>query len=125
MKHYYICANRDSPYCVFFKNNEVYVFSTTSHKLLLRIKFIKKFIGKSIDDSNGYGVAGPEYNGNTIIVETSPLHYTYIGDLVSKFITKEPILKYISDIGNNLCPYPYAITKNFTYLIIEDKIIPN
>ena len=44
-----------------------------------------------------------------------------------KIITlkNDMIKSYISPVGNSDVPYPYIIGKNYTYLILENKIIPN
>lgn len=86
----------------------------------------KIFIGKSprnkwTEFSGGYG---NEFDGNTILLETNDNEYVFIGSEVFSFKTKGEIVDYISIVGNNDVPYPYAIDefKNI-YLLIENVII--
>jgi hypothetical protein len=74
----------------------------------------------------GYAKKGTG-KGNTILLEVLPNEYVYIGNEIKAFQTKQDdmIIKYISPIGNSDVPYPYAIGKKFTYLILENKYIPN
>ena len=55
--------------------------------------------------------------------------YIYIGSEIYSFTTgngkENAIVKYISPIGNNDVPYPYAISGKYTYLMIEDVILDN
>ena len=53
--------------------------------------------------------------------------YVYIGgDMVSSFMTNDNIYEYISNMGNNLCPYSVAtgdknyclLTPNFKFIMI-------
>ena len=62
------------------------------------------------------------FNGNTILLyickENNKYKYMYIGgDQVCSFLTNDRIYKYISNMGNNLCPYSIAIGyENIYYL---------
>ena len=40
-------------------------------------------------------------------------------------IKDDLVKKYISPVGNSDVPYPYIIGKNYSYLILENKYIPN
>ena len=53
----------------------------------------------------------------------SLLQYIYIGELIYRFSTLEPVIKYISNMGGNGSPYPYASTKSHTYLMVENSYI--
>jgi hypothetical protein len=79
-------------------------------------KYKKIFIGKH---SKKYGnPAEDAHIGNSILVELKPLTYLFIGHDIEQITTKEPIIKYISTMGRNLVPYPFALTENYTYLIL-------
>jgi hypothetical protein len=124
---YYICDNRDAVYCVVDDSpkKSVYVFNTDDKKLILEIKnVIKVFPGKALNEDIA-DVYGPKYKGNSVLVETTIGYYIYIGSEIFSFRTKEPVIDYVSIIGNNLVPYPYAKTNNNVYLMLERKIIPN
>ena len=66
--------------------------------------------------------------GNSILAEISSGKYLYIGESVFTFNTgpesKSPITKYISPVGNNDVPYPFAVDDRFAYLMIENVKIP-
>lgn len=119
---YFICNNRDSPYCVELKKNQVTVYSTFDFSIVYQINSpIKTFIGKSISDNAE--VVGKKWNGSTILVQVDDLKYIHISSRIREFKTSEPVIKYISNIGNNLVPYSYAVTKNFIYLLEYNVII--
>ena len=44
----------------------------------------------------------------------------YICDKIFKFKTKEPINKFVSQMVNSFVVYPFALTENYAYLIIEN-----
>lgn len=104
----------------------------------------KIFIGKSelnkmTEFSGGHG---PEFDGNSILLElgNNPRNdkgvstayttakednkYEFIGDKVFSFSALGQIVKYESPVGNNDVPYPYAIDEHGNiYLLIEDVIL--
>lgn len=101
----------EDDYSIFF-DNEVGVF----HSLEI-------FIGKSdknemTDFSGGYG-----RHGNSILLrlksELELYRYVYIGTNVFEFFTDEPVTKYISSVGNNSVPYPYAESDHWCYSMSE------
>ena len=74
------------------------------------------------------------YDGNTILlkvgIENGKNKYVYIGgDMVCSFMTSDNLYEYISNMGNNLTAYSFAVgmenyyllTPNFSY-IKKDKI---
>jgi len=60
------------------------------------------------------------YHGNSILVETNPLHYTEIGMTIFSFTTDDPVTKYFSRMGNNGVPYPVAVTKTAFIFFLEE-----
>lgn len=88
----------------------------------------KTFIGESpkikmTEYSEAYG---DQFTGNTILIKIGDNRYKHIGKTIIEFITEHEIIKFVSPIGNNDVPYPYAIDiKNNYYLIIEGVIIMN
>ena len=122
MKEYFIHDNGGRPFKVHInKNINVYKYldmDDYSKKPVLFIKdFINFFIGKSplnsiTEFSGGFG---KDFDGNTILVHTKEDEYIYIGESIFKFYSFSPIIDYVSPVGNNDVPYPYAIDKEGNY----------
>jgi hypothetical protein len=96
------------------KNNMVYDYLFTFKKIR------KVFVGRS---SKSLGlVAGKKFDGNSILLKQTPYDYIYIGDCIFSFTTeKDEIIKYHSPVGNNGVPYPFAISKQNTYLMLHSS----
>jgi hypothetical protein len=91
-------------------------------KLVYECHARKIWIGKSYVSpmtkySGGYG---KRFDGNTILVQISATRYVYIGGDIYSFESPQ-IINYLSPVGNNVAPYPFAETKN-GYLFMLDKI---
>ena len=92
---------------------------------ILRVVPEKVFIGKSPRNhmtrySGGYG---SEFDGNSILIHVSDLDYIYVGDKIFRFTAETRIVRYVSPVGNNLVPYPYAVDENDSfYLMIENVV---
>lgn len=127
--------NGATPFKVMITPDKIFVFycdvddnmKCQFDELVLTIKNYRDvFIGYSPKNkmtifSGGYG---PKFNGNSILVETKKLTYTYIGESIFEFKTHDPIIDYISPVGNNDVPYPYAIGEDNIYLMLYNKYIP-
>ncbi len=77
------------------------------------------FIGKSVlnDMTKSSGGHGDKFDGNSILIKldgSGPSKYVH-GIVVFEFTTDEPITKYVSSVGNNSVPYPYAESQNWCY----------
>jgi hypothetical protein len=71
--------------------------------------------------SGGYG---SQYDGNSILVETSDRECCFIGTCIRRFETAGPIVRFVSEVGNNCVPYPYAVdVSGRCYLLIEDVVL--
>lgn len=73
--------------------------------------------------SDGYG---PEFDGNSILLEMDPKEKTYIfiGSEIFSFQSFDKIVKFVSPVGNNDVPYPYAIDEcGNCYLLLEDVVL--
>lgn len=57
--------------------------------------------------------------GNTILVCTAPLEYVWIGRHLERFTTPTPIRHFYSPVGNSDVPYPYAVTDDEVFLLLE------
>jgi len=85
----------------------------------------KVFIGKSEKEK---GETGSYYDGNSILVEFNNDHesdiwkYVFIGSEIFSFESKK-ITKFVSNIGNNDVPYPYAIDVDNNYYLMLDYVI--
>ena len=137
-KTYYVHSNRNRPFkVVMIDENKVHIYkdqakiwekSIFEDTPILEFDVERIFIGtspknKMTMDSGDYG---PKNDGNTILLHTKDNEYVYIGAEVCMFKTETDryITQYISPIGNNDVPYPYAIDNDQNYyLIIENVII--
>ena len=88
----------------------------------------KLFVGKSpltpmTEFSGGHG---KDFDGNSILFQTESLRYVFVGHVIYSFDAISPIVSYVSEVGNNDVPYPYAVDeRNNVYLMIEDVIVKN
>jgi hypothetical protein len=146
-KPYFIHDNGGRPFLVYVKsssgNNVVYIykkdpkyhFDTTDNiaefqytKLVKKYNPSKIFIGNSprnkmTEFSGGHG---KKFDGNTILLHLSDNKYVYIGDGIWSFKSLYPIVKYVSPVGNNDVPYPYAVdNKRNYYILLENGIVNN
>lgn len=86
------------------------------------------FIGKSPlnEMTECSGEYGESFDGNTILIKTNLNEYVFIGNSVFSFDTNSPVISYVSPVGNNDVPYPYAVLENGNvYLMMEDVILVN
>lgn len=91
------------------------------------------FIGKSpVNNMTKFsGGHGPDFDGNSILLQMkrkpydlpNEFMYIYIGESVSSFKTTSPIVEYVSPVGNNDVPYPYAIDQEGMYYLITEGVI--
>ena len=95
-------------------------------KLVLQTKYKTLFNGSPLPKGEDKVAFEP---GNSILIYVNGNKYIYIGHEIYSFETASgkdnEIIKYISPIGNNDVPYPYAISEKNTYLMIEDVILDN
>ncbi len=140
VKKYATQDNGSNPFLVVISENKIIIFKATDlyendKKLRKKMfneeikfepwsecmkidKFTKVFIGKNSKKYTccpNYG----SFTGNSILVELKPLKYIFIGHVITSFVTKEPIVKYESVMGNNDVPYPFALTENYIYLMLH------
>ena len=98
--------------------------------LIFEFKYKKIFTGDPIPSIFTESKSGYLFEpGNSILVCISVGKYIYIGSEIYSFETgkgiDDEIIKYYSPIGNNDVPYPFAVSRNKTYLMIEDVILDN
>ena len=105
-------------------NGDVYVYKYDKCKfdqpfLSFQAKHI--FIGKSrvwrMTEFSGAGDSSG-FDGNSLLLECEDNEYVYIFGLeILKFETEDKIIDYISLMGNNMCPYTFAVGEKYTYFI--------
>lgn len=89
-------------------------------------KYSEVFIGKSPKNNTTKfsGGHGKEFNGNTILFKIGKNKYRHVtNNRIYTFTPKEHINEFYSLIGNNDVPYPFALTNDYAYLLIENKYI--
>lgn len=134
---YAILDNGGVPFNVKIKGALVEIYKNTydygKERLTKYMEFIltynteKVFIGRSIKNemTEFSGAYGPKYDGNSILLQLKN-QYIYIGTEIYSFVPLAPIKTYVSPVGNNEVPYPYAIDiKNNYYLMNGNVIILN
>lgn len=87
-----------------------------------RFTFQRVWVGKSpkleMTEHAFNGGYGPEFDGNSILFDLGKNKYMKVGESVTLFNTSSPILDYVSPVGQNDVPYPWAVDKaGFYYLL--------
>ena len=126
----YVLENNCSQLAATFKNNGMIKVqkqedASKDGEIIYEVHPLESFIGKTTlcDMTEFSGARDKElFDANTILLnigkENNKYKYIYIaGDQVCSFLTNDKIYKYISNMGNNLCPYSIAIGyENIYYL---------
>jgi len=123
-KYTYLTHNNgDRPYRITIKESKLIIINdNNNNEEILSINTNKIWIGESpltkmTEFSGGYG---PKFKGNSILLYIDN-YYIFIGHKVYSFKTEYEIINYVSEVGNNDVPYPYAVdTENNYYLMIEE-----
>jgi len=128
IEEYSILKNSEIFYKIFINNKTktIKLYQLNDNTLVLNVKhFDKIFIGKSKKNkltslSKGFG---KKYDGNSILIKLKENTYLFIGQIIYYFTIDEDeeILSFYSPIGNNLLPYPYAISNKNVFFLIESK----
>ncbi|OLP90954.1 Pentatricopeptide repeat-containing protein, chloroplastic [Symbiodinium microadriaticum] len=67
---------------------------------------------------------GAIFDGNSVLLHVGGLKYVFIGVVVFAFTAKSRITAYVSRVGNNDVPYPWAIDEQgWRYLMIESVVL--
>jgi hypothetical protein len=68
----------------------------------------------------------PEYKGNSILLRLSAGKYMFIGHEIFEFetVSGDEIEKYVSEMGNNGVPYPFAVGKTHVYIMLDHESVP-
>lgn len=122
-------SNYARPYQVTICNYTVRVIDTKTQLEIAAVQSHTTWLGESpITDRTMFsGGHGNRFLGNSILIELNNNirhNYMFIGHVVFTFIANSKIIKYVSEVGNNDVPYPYAIDENNNfYLMIEDVML--
>jgi hypothetical protein len=72
------------------------------------------------------GGFGPEFDGNSILLHIQDNQYVFIGTKIFAFEALNTINRFVSPVGNNDVPYPYACdVLNNIYLMTENIVLLN
>lgn len=120
--------NGGRPFKVWYKHPTVQVYQAgRGGKLLMTFRTDQFLVGMSplnsmTEYSAGYG---SEFDGNSIIARVgSDNEYIHVGSEIFKFKALAPIVKYLSPVGNNDVPYPWALDAlGNVYLMVENVIL--
>lgn len=99
------------------------------NNLIKSYKPLDIFIGTSEfnEMTNFSGGYGTRWDGNSILLrvgQENEFKYVHIGIVVYEFVTDEKITKYVSSVGNNCVPYPYAESLNWVYCMSDRERSP-
>ena len=130
MTKIYITENIWERYGVIFQNNGYVKVQKFEHiskdkNTIYSVKPMRIYLGKSqVCNMTMFPGAFDKkvFDGNTILLilseENEKNKYVYIGgDMVCSFMTRDNIYEYISNMGNNLCPYSVATGEENYYLL--------
>lgn len=87
-----------------------------------KAKYIYK-ICKKYNDVKNVRLGKSEKYIHDVLISTSKHNHIHVGKKIIQFKTKNPVKKYVSNMGNSQVPYPYVWDGNYYYLIIENVII--
>ena len=127
-KTYYTHNNGGRPYMVVVTSDGVHVYDNLTGSVLYVFDDPERvFVGESPRTqmtvfSQGYG---PEFDGNSILVHIKGCEYAYIGSKFHLFETDSPIVKYVSEVGNNDVPYPYAVDERGRFYLMVENVVLN
>ena len=126
----YITENNCECYGATFQNKgwikvQKFIDGSLDENIIYTVNPMETFLGKSQSCSmtalSGAFIKGC-FDGNTILlkvgIENGKQNFVYIGgDMVCSFMTSNNIYEYISNMGNNLCPYSVATGEENYYLL--------
>ena len=91
-------------------------------------EYARVFVGKCPEEPAAFDSreAYAEFSdGNSVLIHLGSDRYMFVGAEIRTFEAVDPIVGYMSPIGNNDVPYPYAVGSTHTYLIPVGKRISN
>lgn len=123
---YYTHFNGERPYKVLIVNNNVSVFENDPGGPRVYSNIVQRvFIGKSpLNETTEFsGGHGPRFDGNSFLFHEEGLTYVFVGEVIRRFTAKYPIVTYVSPVGNNDVPYPYAIDESGRYYLLIENVV--
>jgi len=125
IKTFNIHYNGDIPFNVEINGNMIEVFSNNYKTPILVRNARTIFVGESPKNSmttfsGGYG---PEFMGNSILLELEDNQYEFIGKNIFSFTSLAKIIHFVSPVGNNDVPYPYAIDKDGNIYLLTEHVV--
>jgi hypothetical protein len=95
---------------------------------ILHFRATTVFVGESPENdmTRFSGAYGPEFKGNSILVkeQNDTLDYVFIGEEIFRFRALASVASFVSPVGNNDVPYPYALDiDGRVYLMIADAVM--
>lgn len=112
---------------VYRDNKHVHIFDDEMLEPVLidTIQAKEIFIGRSPQNrmtmfSGGHGSA---YLGNSILLCTENNEYTFIGDCIYSFTSLSNITEFVSPVGNNDVPYPFAFDEQRNLYDMNNRVI--
>lgn len=101
-------------------------YGSELRELWRSFEYQRVFIGK---DPSETARPAPEkawwHGGNTLLLKTGNKEYVCIMSEIFSFRTSEDIEEYVSPMGGSATPYPFAVGKEKTYLLVEKTYIFN
>jgi len=89
------------------------------------IKYEQIFIGESpLNEMTKFsGGHGDQFKGNSILLKINENKYMFIGGEKYSFNALSDIVRFVSPVGNNLVPYPFAEDKNGDIYLMVEKVM--
>lgn len=136
-KEYLIHDNGGRPFkCIIEDKHTIHIYKQSGYDEKLEEVLYEKtpvltfhpkkiFIGKSpLNEMTEFsGGHGPDFDGNSLLLEMNDLEYIYVGSETWSFDAKHKIKEYVSPVGNNDVPYPFAIDNSNNIYLMLDKVI--
>lgn len=126
---YVTLDNGGTPFIVSTFDNHIKVYVNGCHKfrrMVFSSEIEEIFIGRSIiNKMTEFSGAGEGWEGNSILIKLpgEDNQYVYIGESIYKFTAYTKIVDYVSPVGNNSVPYPYAIDELGNYYLITESVV--
>ena len=71
-------------------------------------------------------IVDEKFKGNSLLFEINEQEYIFVGKTIYYFNTKlnnDRIIKFISNMGNNRVPYPFAYGEKCVYFMLDHKFL--
>jgi hypothetical protein len=135
-KKYITFDNRDRPWCIIINHKGIFIYTYSKDEIkpLCEVNYDKLLhcFENYIGYWYGYDTEETDSHGNTLLIYlanyvdvNNKMKYEYVAISyeIYKFILDEPIIDYITPLGNNECPYEIAYLENYIYFPIWDHVI--